>query len=268
MFFMSRYGMKHSGQRGPRTFEHFLYHQVVFRKMKLILLVEDDTDLAGTIEKRLSRSNPFQIHHVESAEEALTKTSSHRYDLMIVDWMLPEMNGPRLIEELREEGYATPALMLTVRDEMDDLVRGLESGADDYMTKPFDFKKLEARARALLRRPPEWSEIDKVSAGPLKVNTARREAVLDDVLLDLRKKEFDLLRLLADKSPDVVSRSVIAERVWGSEFVSDNSIDVTISGLRKKVDDVMGKDDDTLRLETVRGVGYRLMVNEEDLEEE
>ena len=268
MFFHEQVWNEAFGAEGARTLEHFLYHQVVFRKMKLILLVEDDTDLAGTIEKRLSRSNPFQIHHVESAEEALTKTSSHRYDLMIVDWMLPEMNGPRLIEELREEGYASPALMLTVRDEMDDLVRGLESGADDYMTKPFDFKKLEARARALLRRPPEWSEIDKVSAGPLKVNTARREAVLDDVLLDLRKKEFDLLRLLADKSPDVVSRSVIAERVWGSEFVSDNSIDVTISGLRKKVDDVMGKDDDTLRLETVRGVGYRLMVNEEDLEEE
>lgn len=235
--------------------------------MKLILLVEDDSDLASTLEDRLTRSNPFQIHHVESAEEALEKTSSHRYDLMIVDWMLPEMNGPRLIEELREEGYATPALMLTVRDEMDDLVRGLESGADDYMTKPFEFEELEARVRALLRRPPEWAKLDKVSAGPLQINTARREAVLDDVLLDLRKKEFDLLRLLADKAPDVVSRSVIAERVWGSEFVSDNSIDVTISGLRKKIADVLGEDE-TLRLETVRGVGYRLRVLEEEDEEE
>ncbi len=228
--------------------------------MKLILLVEDDPEVARTLENRLTRGRPYQIHHVESAEEALVKTSSHRYDLMIVDWMLPEMNGPRLIEELREEGYATPILMLTVRDSVEDRVRGLESGADDYMTKPFEFKELEARVRALLRRPPEWTKLDEVTVGPLSINTARREALLDGKLLDLRKKEFDLLRLLADQQPDVVSRSVIAERVWGSEFVSDNSIDVTVSGLRKKMKDALG--DERVRLETVRGVGYRLKVDD------
>lgn len=231
--------------------------------MKLVLLVEDDPEMAETLESGLTRGHPVKIHHVESAEEALKKTSSHRYDLMIVDWMLPEMNGPRLIEELRDEGYATPVLMLTVRDSVEDRVRGLESGADDYMSKPFEFEELRARVRALLRRPPEWAALDEVEAGPLSINTARREAELDGDLLDLRKKEFDLLRLLADQEPDVVSRSVIAERVWGSEFVSDNSIDVTVSGLRKKMGDALGEDDDTVRLETVRGVGYRLKVNGE-----
>ena len=231
--------------------------------MKLILLVEDNPEMAQTLEDGLTRSNPFQIHHAESAEEALDKADDHRYDLMIVDWMLPEMNGPRLIEELREDGYATPVLMLTVRDSTEDLVRGLESGADDYVTKPFEFDEVEARVRALLRRPPEWKTLDQVSVGPLTINTARREADLAGELLDLRKKEFDLLRLLADKQPDVVSRGVIAERVWGAEFVSDNSIDVTVSGLRKKMSDVLGEENDDVRLETVRGVGYRLMVNNE-----
>ena len=228
--------------------------------MDSILLVEDDPELAQQLQEGLGQNGSFRIRHAESAEEALEEIQAHSQDLLIVDWMLPEMNGPRLIEELREEGYATPILMLTVRDSVEDRVRGLESGADDYLAKPFEFEELRARVRALLRRPPEWKALDEVSTGPLSINTARREAELDGDLLDLRKKEFDLLRLLADQEPDVVSRSVIAERVWGSEFVSDNSIDVTVSGLRKKMGDALGEDDDTVRLETVRGVGYRLMI--------
>lgn len=228
--------------------------------MKLILLVEDDQQMARTLEKGLKKDGPYRVHHVASAEEALVKTSGHRYDAMIVDWLLPEMNGPELIEDLRKEGYSTPILMLTVRDSVEDRVKGLESGADDFLSKPFALEEVQARVRALLRRPPEWAALDEIQVGPLEVDSAMQEAQIAGDVLDLRKKEFDLLRLLADRQPDVVSRSVIAERVWGSEFVSDNSIDVTVSGLRKKIQGTeQGKNDD-VRLETVRGVGYRLMV--------
>lgn len=231
--------------------------------MKLILIIEDDEKLARTLEKGLKREGPYRIHHVTSAEDALEQTAEHRYDAMIVDWLLPEMNGPELIEDLRDEGYATPILMLTVRDSVEDRVKGLESGADDYLTKPFSMEEVQARVRALLRRPAEWASVDEIAVGPLQVDSATQEAQVFGKRLDLRKKEFDLLRLLADREPNVVSRSVIAERVWGSEFVSDNSIDVTVSGLRKKLENAKNGDDG-MHLETVRGVGYRLMVDEEE----
>jgi DNA-binding response OmpR family regulator len=232
--------------------------------MKLILLVEDEPKLAKTLEKGLNRDGPYRIHHASSAEDAMEKTSEHRYDAMVVDWLLPEMNGPELIEALRRKEYATPILMLTVRDSVEDRVKGLESGADDYLTKPFSMDEVKARVRALLRRPAEWADLDEISVGPLEVNSARQEARVSEHILDLRKKEFDLLRLLADREPNVVSRTVIAERVWGSEYVSDNSIDVTVSGLRKKLEDAKNGSDKDMRLETVRGVGYRLMVSEDD----
>lgn len=232
--------------------------------MKLILLVEDEPKLARTLEKGLNRDGPYRIHHATSAEEALEKTAEHRYDALVVDWLLPEMNGPELIEDLRRKEYATPILMLTVRDSVEDRVKGLESGADDYLTKPFSMDEVQARVRALLRRPAEWTDLDEIDVGPLEVNSARQEARVSDKMLDLRKKEFDLLRLLADREPNVVSREVIAERVWGSEFVSDNSIDVTVSGLRKKLEDAKNGAEEEMRLETVRGVGYRLMVSQDD----
>lgn len=247
-------------ERFVRTFYHLTS---AFSEMKLILLVEDEPKLARTVENGLSKDGPYRIHHVTSAEEALVKTAAHRYDVLIVDWMLPEMNGPELIKKLRREDYAAPILMLTVRDSIEDRVTGLESGADDYLTKPFSLDELKARVRALLRRPVEWSALDEITVGPLEVSTATQEARISGETLDLRKKEFDLLRLLAEREPNVVSRTVIAERVWGSEFVSDNSIDVTISGLRKKMDNAM-TNGERVRLETVRGVGYRLQVDNEE----
>jgi DNA-binding response OmpR family regulator len=176
--------------------------------------------------------------------------------------MLPGMSGPDLVRELREDDYAAPILMLTVRDSVEDRVEGLESGADDYLTKPFSFEELLARVRALLRRPADWKTIDNLEVGPLEISAATREVRIDDHEVDLRKKEFDLLRLLAEESPSVVSRTSIAERVWGSEYVSDNAIDVTVSGLRQRIGEATESDNGPVRLETVRGVGYRLQAEE------
>jgi len=224
--------------------------------MKLILLVEDELELADTLVDGLE-THGYRVHHTEDAEEALVQTAVHRYDAMIVDWMLPGMNGPDLIKELRQKDYVAPALMLTVRDSIEDRVQGLESGADDYLTKPFSFEELLARIRALLRRPTEWSAIDELRVGSLYIDMATRKVQIEEAPVELRKKEFDLLRLLVERAPAVVSRTMIAERVWGSEYVSDNAIDVTISGLRHNMQDAQHGGDE-IRLETVRGVGYRL----------
>lgn len=227
--------------------------------MKLVLLVEDETELADTLIDGLE-SNGFRAHHASDAEEALVQTESHRYDVVIMDWMLPGKNGPALVQELRERDYAAPILMLTVRDSVEDRVEGLESGADDYLTKPFSFEELMARLRALLRRPANWKTIDDLEVGPLEISASTREVRIFDHEVDLRKKEFDLLRLLAEQAPSVVSRTAIAERVWGTEYVSDNAIDVTVSGLRQRMDEAMGEDG-PVRLETIRGVGYRLQTD-------
>lgn len=231
--------------------------------MKLILLVEDDEDLAQTIETGVAKDEDYRVHHASTGGEALEKIQARRYDLLVVDWILPDTEGPELIQSLRGDGYAAPILILTVRDGVEDRVTGLDSGADDYLTKPFSFEELRARIRALLRRPTEWSDLDEASVGRLRIDGATRQAEIGDTPLDLRKKEFDLLRLLAQRVPGVVSRSAIAERVWGRDMVSDNAIDVTVSGLRKQMEAVQGEEP-TVQVKTVRGVGYRLQVEEEE----
>lgn len=231
--------------------------------MKLILIVEDDEDLARTLKKGVAKDEDYRVHHASTGSDALQKTQDRRYDLLVVDWMLPDMEGPEFIEVLRAKEYAAPILMLTVRDRVEDRVAGLESGADDYLTKPFSFKELRARIRALLRRPTEWTALDEVSVGPLQIDGSTRQAEIGDTPLELRKKEFDLLHLLAQRAPKVVPRSALAERVWGTDVVSDNAIDVTVSGLRKQMEAVQDEEP-IVQLKTVRGVGYRLQQRKEE----
>jgi DNA-binding response OmpR family regulator len=187
---------------------------------------------------------------------------SNAYDALIVDWRLPQRDGKTVVEHLREAGREMPILMLTALGDVEHRVAGLDAGADDYLPKPFKFEELLARLRALLRRPPMATQQDVLRLGPLELDTKRREATIDGTPLNLRPKEYGLLEDFLRHPDEVVSRTVLAERVWGDAFyVTDNVIDVTISGLRQKLAEARAASGgaQTVRIETVRGVGYRLV---------
>jgi len=180
---------------------------------------------------------------------------------MHVDWRLPKRDGRTLIESLRKDGLTVPIIMLTALEDVAHRIAGLDAGADDYLAKPFSFEELLARIRAVTRRPPLSTQDFTLILGPLLMNTERRTVSLDGTELTLRPKEFSFLEALLRNPEAVLSRSILAERVWGSAmYVSDNVIDVTVSSLRNKLRSAGGS---RLELETVRGIGYRVRSNEE-----
>ncbi len=230
-----------------------------------ILVVEDEQELARPVKRGLEE----QGYHVDLAadgDEGEMMALADDYDALIVDWRLPGVDGPTLIRRLREAGRTMPITMLTVMRDVDHRVKGLEAGADDYLTKPFSFEELLARIRAMLRRSSEYVGADgeelPLTAGGLQIDVPRRQVILGTETLDLRAKEFRLLKLLVERQGSVVSRTVIAERVWGSAFdVTDNAIQVTVSSLRRKLEHAnqsYAGDSPPVRIETERGVGYRL----------
>lgn len=225
-----------------------------------LLLVEDDRRLAGLVRRGLEEEG-YTVDVAFDGDEGETLALANSYDALIVDWRLPKRDGRLLVERLRAAGRRYPILMLTALGDIEYKVTGLDAGADDYLPKPFAFEELFARLRALLRRAPEIRRDHLLEVGPLRVNTARMEASVGTTDLELRPKEFALLVLLAQAGA-VLSRTVIAERVWGTAFVTDNVIGVTLSGLRQKLEQVQTIADATpseLQIKTVRGVGYRLV---------
>ncbi|QXD14326.1 response regulator transcription factor [Rhodocaloribacter litoris] len=227
-----------------------------------ILLVEDETRLAHSLKTGLEEEG----YHVDLAEDGMegeTLALANAYDLLIVDWRLPRQDGKTLVERVRAAGRTMPILMLTALGDVEHRVAGLDAGADDYLPKPFKFEELLARLRALLRRPPLATQEHVLRRGPLEVDTRRRQATFQGTLLNLRPKEYALLEDFMRHPDEVISRTVMAERVWGDAFyVTDNVIDVTISGLRQKLAEAQPDLPETqaVRIETVRGVGYRLVV--------
>lgn len=218
-----------------------------------ILIIEDERKTAAYLHKGLAEYG-FLVQPADNGEEGLALAESGGFDLIVLDLLLPRMDGWTVIRTLREHRIDTPVLILTARDAVADRVRGLELGADDYLVKPFAFSELLARVRSVLRRGPE-RHADVLKVADLEIDIARHRAVRAGRRLALTAKEFALLALLVRRSGEVMTRTLIAEEVWDMNFNSDtNVVDVAVRRLRAKVDDPFA---DKL-IHTVRGVGYVL----------
>jgi two-component system copper resistance phosphate regulon response regulator CusR len=217
-----------------------------------ILVIEDELKTAAYLKKGLEESG-YAVDVANNGPQGLILAQEEEYDVIVLDVMLPGMDGWTIVKTLRST-RTTPVLFLTARDDVDDRVRGLELGADDYLVKPFAFVELLARVRTLARRgPPRESELIKV--GDLEMDVNRRRVKRAGTRIDLTPREFSLLQLLARRQGEVLSRTQIASYVWDMNFDSDtNVVEVAIRRLRTKIDDNFP----VKLIHTVRGVGYVL----------
>ncbi len=219
-----------------------------------ILIIEDDPKTAGYLKQGLSE-NGYAVDAALTGSDGLALAHSKEYVLMILDVMIPKMDGWSILAELRREGNKTPVLFLTARDSVEDRVRGLKLGADDYLVKPFSFSELLARMESILRRGNFSQPLQKIQVGDLEIDFTNHRVTRAAKRIELTQKEFLLLYLLARHPGRALSRTLIAEQVWDMNFDSDtNVVDVAIRRLRAKVDEPFQR---TL-IHTVRGMGYAL----------
>lgn len=218
-----------------------------------VLVVEDEPKIAAFIKRGLQEEH-YAVDVASDGEEALDMAAAAEYDLIVLDILLPRLDGVSVCRELRQNGLRTPVLMLTAKDTVDDRVSGLDSGADDYLVKPFAFKELLARLRALARRPAAVQGT-VLQVADLSLDTVSRQATRAEQPIGLTSKEYSLLEYLMRNKNQVLTRTMIAEHIWNYDFYNEsNVVDVYIRNLRRKLDD-----DFPLKLiHTLRGVGYKL----------
>jgi two-component system response regulator MprA len=220
--------------------------------MALVLVVEDDAAVRRSVERALSYEG-YQVTTASDGMAGLLAVADKAPDLVVLDVMMPVLDGLAVCRRLRDAGDRTPILMLTARHELDDRVAGLDAGADDYLVKPFALQELLARVRALLRRSNPSDDAQSLRVGDLVLDPAARTVRRAGRAIDLTKTEFDLLELLMLNARIVLTRDTIYERIWGIDFeTSSNSLDVYVGYLRRKTEG----DGETRLIHTVRGVGY------------
>lgn len=220
-----------------------------------LLLIEDDTKTAAFVQKGLEEHG-FVVDHATDGEEGLSLALSEPYDALVVDLMLPKVDGLTLIGELRRKNKNTPLIILSAKRTTDDRVKGLQSGGDDYLTKPFAFSELLARVQALIRRASGASEPASLTVDDLHVNFVTREVVRGDTKIDLQRREFALLVYLMRNAGHVVSKTMIMEHVWDYNFdPHTNVVEACIFRLREKIE--KGFEAGKI-IHNIRGVGYVL----------
>jgi two-component system OmpR family response regulator len=219
-----------------------------------ILLVEDDAKIASFINKGL-KSAGYAVDHATDGERGLHMALTEPYDTAIIDIMLPKLDGLSVIERMRKEKIRTPVLTLSAKDSIEDRVKGLQAGSDDYLTKPFAFSELLARVQALIRRASGLSEPTRLKVSDLSLNLLTREVTRGGRSVELQPIEFSLLEYLMRNAGRVVSKTMIMEHVWNYNFdPQTNVVEARICRLRDKID----RDGEKSLIQTVRGVGYVL----------
>ncbi|WP_337100624.1 response regulator transcription factor [Paenibacillus sp. YIM B09110] len=221
-----------------------------------LLIVEDEVHLAEALSQILKKNN-YSVDVVHDGESGLDNALSGIYDLLLLDIMLPEMDGITILKTIREKGLATPVILLTAKGETSDKIAGLDYGADDYVAKPFSTEELLARIRAALRRKGEVVPDDAIKFGDIELNTATLKVSCKNKELKLILKESELLELLVSRKSAITSKEQIIEKLWGFDSeVEHNNVEVYVSFLRKKLNFLQS----TVKINTIRGVGYVLEV--------
>jgi len=216
-----------------------------------ILIIEDEEKFARFVEMELNFEG-YEVSKAFDGRTGLEMAKTGQYDVILLDIMLPTLNGMEVLRRLRRDS-SVPVIMLTARDSVIDKVSGLDSGADDYITKPFAIEELLARIRTVLRKQPRYADSSVLSIGDLVLDVERRKVAVRGVEVDLTKREFDLLHYLLENKGIVLSRETLLENVWGFDFEGEtNAVDVYVRFLRSKIDEVF----DLKIISTIRGVGY------------